>query len=377
MIWAPNRAARIGGRVPQLTRAQLILLELAAAAVLAGLAAGVVWPILGAAAGGVLVLAAVVPVRRRWLYQLALSWFALLRRRRRSGRLSGLAGLFGEYDVESVPGGGDGSRIGVVRSGTTWCLPLVLGLDGVFNDDAAVPVELLGRLLAVEDVRLSSVRLVSLTAPAQLPAYAPAGPVAPATPLAARYCLLTLDTRRAADAIAARGGTEAAVHQILRRCAVHAERTLSTAGLSVRRLDERAVAALFATWLGPSTPSTGRRAPRSVESWRDVRVAGTWSTVFAISGDGGDVMDRIARLAAAAPTPVVATTLLLQPGAAPADVVATLLMRLSGPDSVSEAGAIDWLSRIARAFGLVVQRLDGEQAPLLRATTPLGIGESV
>jgi hypothetical protein len=158
---------------------------------------------------------------------------------------------------------------------------------------------------------------------------------------------------------------------------VHAERTLSTAGLSVRRLDERAVAALFATWLGPSTPSTGRRAPRSVESWRDVRVAGTWSTVFAISGDGGDVMDRIARLAAAAPTPVVATTLLLQPAAAPADVVATLLMRLSGPDSVSEAGAIDWLSRIARAFGLVVQRLDGEQAPLLRATTPLGIGESV
>jgi type VII secretion protein EccE len=361
--------------VPQFTRTQLVLAELAAAAALAGYAARGAWLIAGGVAAAGLLVSAGVPIRRRWLYQLVLSWIALLRRRRRSARRVGLAGMFGDYQVESVPGVGDGSRIGVVRSGTTWCLPLALGLDGVFNDDAPVPVDLLGRLLSVEDVRLSSVRLVTLTAPAQLPAYAPAGPVAPATPLAARYCLLTLDTRRAADAIAARGGTEAAVQQILRRCAVHAERALSTAGLSVRRLDENAVGGLFATWMGPATPAVGRRAPTSAESWRDVRVAGTWSTVFAVSGDGNDVTDRVARLAAAAPTPIVATTLLLQPAAGRADVDATLLMRLSAPDSVSEAGAIDWLSRIARAFGLIVQRLDGEQGPLLRATTPLGVGE--
>jgi type VII secretion protein EccE len=375
MICAPTRPVTIGGRVPQLTRTQLVLVELAAAAVLMGLAGGGGWLIAGIVGAVALGAAALVPVRRRWLYQLALSWLALLRRRRRTATHPGLAGIFGEYRVESVPGGGDGSRIGVVRSGTTWCLPLVVGLDGVFNDDAPVPVDLLARLLSVEDVPLSSVRLITLTAPAQLPAYAPAGPVPPATPLAARYCLLTVDSRRAADAIAARGGTEAAVHQILRRCAVHAERAFSAAGLSVRRLDEAAVEVLFATWMGPATPASGRRPPRSAESWRDVRVAGTWSTIFALSGGGSDVTDRVARLAAAAPTPVVATALLIQPARGGSEVEATLLMRLSGPDSVSEAGAVDWLSRIAQAFGLIVQRLDGEQGPLLRATTPLGIGE--
>jgi hypothetical protein len=240
-----------------------------------------------------------------------------------------------------------------------------------------VPVDLLTGLLSIEDVSLSSVRLVTLTAPAQLPAYAPPGPAAPVTPLAARYCLLTLDTRRAADAVAARGGTQAAVHQILRRCALHAEGVLSRAGLSVRRLDEGAVQALFAAWLGPQTPATGRGAQTAVESWRDVRVAGTWSTVFAVTGDGPDLTDRVARLAAAAPTPVVATTLLLQRVGSRGDIQASLLMRLSAPGSVSETGAVDWLSRFARTFGVIVQRLDGEQGPLLRKTTPIGIGEPV
>ncbi len=362
--------------MPELTRVQPALVELAAAAVLGGLAARGSWLIAGAVSAVVLLALAALPVRRRWLYQVALSWLALLRRRQGAAGRRGLVGLLGDYQVETVPAGNHGGQLGVVHAGTTWCLPLVLALDGVFNDDAAVPIDLLAGLLSVEDVPLSSVRLVTLTAPAQLPAYAPPGPAAPVTPLAARYCLLTLDTRRAAEAVAARGGTQAAVHQILRRCALHAESVLSTAGLSVRRLDEAAVQALFAAWMGPTTPVAGRRAPRTVESWRDVRVAGTWSTVFAVTGDGPDVTDRVARLAAAAPTPVVATTLLLQRASGRnADVQASLLVRLSGPGSSSEVGAIGWLSRYGRTFGLVVQRLDGEQGPLLRVTTPVGIGE--
>lgn len=373
MIWPPRNDD--GSPVPELTRTQLVLGELAVAAVLGGLAGGGGWLITGAAVAVVFAALAAVPVRRRWLYQIAVSRFALLSRQRGAARSRGLVGMLGDYSVESIPAGTHGVQLGVVHAGTTWCLPLVLGLDGVFNDDPPVPVDLLTGLLSIEDIPLSSVRLVTLTAPAQLPAYAPPGPAAPVTPLAARYCLLTLDTRRAADAVAARGGTHAAVHQILRRCALHAEGVLSRAGLSVRRLDEAAVQALFTAWMGPQTPAAGRRPPRSVESWRDVRVAGTWSTVFAVTGDGPDLSDRVARLAAAAPTPVVATTLLLRRVGSRAEVQASLLMRLSGPGSVSETGAVDWLSRFARTFGLIVQRLDGEQAPLLRVTTPVGIGE--
>lgn len=363
--------------MPQPSRTQLVLAEVGAAALMTGVAVGGVWLIAGAVGAAVFVALAVLPVRRRWLYQVAASWLSLLGRRRRAARYDGLAGMLGDYEVETVAAGRHGIALGVVHAGTTWCLPLVLGLDGVFNDDAPVPVDLLTGLLSIEDVSLSSVRLLTLTAPAQLPAYAPPGPAAPMTPLAARYCLLTLDTRRAADAVAARGGTQAAVHQILRRCAQHAEGVLSRAGVSVRRLDERAVKALFAAWMGPQTPTAGRDAPGSVESWRDVRVAGTWSTVFAVTGDGADLSERVARLAAAAPTPVVATTLLLRRVGDRGDIEASLLMRLSGPGSVSEPGAVDWLSRFASTFGLIVQRLDGEQGPLLRATTPVGIGEPV
>lgn len=361
--------------MPRGTRPQLVLLELAAAAALGGLEFRKAWLIAGIAAGAVLVLLAIVPVRQRWLYQVLLSGLGLAARRRRAARLAGLPGLLGEYEVESVPGGSRGGDIGVVRSGTTWCLPLVLGLDGVFNDDPPVPVAALHELLNVEDVPLSSVRLLTLMTPARPPAHAPAGPSAPMAPLVARYCLLTVDTRRAAQAIAARGGSEAAVHQILRRCAVHAQQQLSGAGLSVRRLNPSAVHSLFATWLGPASASAGRRADRPLESWGEIRVAGTWSTVFAVTGDGADLADRVTRLVAAAPTAVAATTLVLRPGASRNGINATMLVRLSSPDTAPHEDAARSLDLLAQAYDLRVQRLAGEQGELLRATTPVGVGE--
>jgi type VII secretion protein EccE len=359
--------------VPQVTLAQLVLAELAGAAVLGGLEFRGGWLPVGMAGAALLALLAVVPVRRRWLYQLAGSWGGLVLRRRRTDRRGGLSGLLGAYQVESVPAGNHGAPVGVVRAGTTWSLPLVLGLDSVLNEDPPVPVRLLEELLQVEDVPLASVRLFTLLTPAQVPPHAPAGPSAPPVPLAARYCLLTLDTGRAAEAIAARGGSRAAVHQILRRCAVHAEQVFGTAGVTVRRLDEAAVASLFASWLGPAAPPTGRRAEQTLETWRDVRVAGTWSTVLAVTGEGPDLPDRVARLAAAAPSAVVATSLLLRRGPRGA-VEASMLMRLSSPDSAAPEDGAGSLALLAQAYDLIVQRVDGEQGELLRATTPLGVG---
>lgn len=362
--------------MPRATLAQPVLVELAGAAGVGGLALGGGWRIAGAAVAGPLLLAALVPIRRRWLYQLLFSGVRLLRRRRRSTSAAGLAGLLGDYTVESIPVGSRGGRIGAVRCGTTWSLPLVLDLESVFNDDAPVPLRLLADLLQVEDVPLSSVRLITFVTPAQPAANAPAGPAAPLTPLAARYCLITLDTRRAADAIAARGAGTAAVHQILRRCAVHAEQLLATAGLTVRRLDEKAVASLFRAWMGPAAQAAGRRTEQTAESWADVRVAGTWSTTFAITGSGTDVADRVSRLAAVAPAPVVATSLVLRPDGPRNEVTATMLVRLSAPVTTPREHAVDSLALLARAFDLKLQRVDGEQGSLLRATTPLGLAEA-
>lgn len=361
--------------MPRFTLVQLFLIEVAGAALLGGADLGGVWRYPGLGVAVVLVVLALVPVQRRWLYQLASSWFGLLRRRRQVSRTPGLAGLLGSYSIEQVDGGSSGGPIGVVRSGTTWCLPLVLALDGVFNDDAAVPVHVLRGLLQVEDVPLSSVRLFTMTTPAQTASSAPSGPAAPLSPLAARYCLLTLDTRRAAEAVAARGGSQDAVHQILRRCAVHAEQVFATSGLRVRRLGNTAVESLFASWLGPSSPRAGRRSEQTVEGWADVRVGGTWSTSFAVTGTGPDLALRVARLAAAAPTPLVATSLLLRRGTRPGAVDAAMLVRLSAPESYPHADATRSLGLLAKAFDLVMQRIGGEQGSLLRATTPVGVGE--
>ena len=376
--------------MPRFAFAQLALLELAAAAALGGLAHGGVWRIVGVAVGAVLVLVTIVPVQRRWLYQAGASWWGLVRRRRRLGRGGGLEALVGDFTVVTVPGGSSGGDLAAVRAGTTWCLPLVLGLDGVFNDDPAVPVRLLAELMQIEDVPLSSVRLFTLTTPAQVPAHAPAGPDRALSPLAARYCLITLDTRRAAEAIAARGGGVDAVNQILRRCAVQAEQTLSTAGVAVRRLREPAVRSLFATWMGPASVSGGRRSDRAGELWGDVRVAGTRSVSFAVGGTGPDVPDRVAQLAAAAPTAVVGSTLLLRrrPGrdraqAATgsrrvriADIETAMILRFSVPDSATGADAGRAMMLLARAYDLVMQRSGGEQGALLLATIPVGVGEA-
>src|SRR5579875_1879272 len=95
---------RGGPAMPRVTVAQLVLVELALAAGAAGYVARHAWTIAGAVAGLVLLVLALVPVRRRWAYQLVLSYLALVCRRR-SVRGPGLQSLLGGYQVTTVPAG--------------------------------------------------------------------------------------------------------------------------------------------------------------------------------------------------------------------------------------------------------------------------------
>jgi hypothetical protein len=54
-----------------------------------------------------------------------------------------------------------------------------------------------------------------------------------------------------------------------------------------------------------------------------------------------------------------------------------MLVRLSAPVTAPREDAADSLGLLAQAFDLQLQRAAGEQANLLRATTPLGVGEPV
>jgi type VII secretion protein EccE len=354
--------------LPRVTLAQLVLLELGAAAAAGGIAEQGNWLIAGVAAAAVLLVLAVIPVGGRWMYQLAQSYLALLRRRR-AVRGPGLQSLLGGYQVTTVPAGRQGTTFGAVAVGNTWTVPVEVTLDRVLNDDAAVPVDQLATLLRVEDVPMASVRLVTVVSPA------PRGSAAavPSPPhVVARYVLVTLDLSTASAAVAARGGTDAAVAQILRRCALRAEEVLSANGLTVRRLDDTGVAALFAGLFGPSSVAPGGALPPTVETWHDIRVGGTWSMSFAVRGAGPDLADRALALASSAPVPVAVTSLVLRrSGRGP--VTAHLLLRVSGPGQDPDRSIATVLAGQARERGLTLQRLDGEQGAVLRETTPVGV----
>lgn len=360
--------------MPGFTRVQLILLELAAGAIAGGFALHRGWRWVGVGVAVALVALSVVPIMRRWAYQLVLSYVSMMRRRR-AVRGPGLQSLLGGYRVVTVPPGRQGTAFGAVRVGATWTVPLELSLDHIYDDDADIPVDELATLLRVEGVPLSTVRLITLLSPARASPGAPAMPVSSPPRRASRYCLLTLDLSAAPVAIAERGGSDAAVAQILRRCALRAEEVFSANGITVRRLDEARVAALFPTLMGPAAPQQGGSLPPTVETWRDIRVAGTWSTTFAVAGAGSDVNDRLAQFAGRVPMPVAVTSLVLRPSRR-AQLRITLLLRISGPGMVPDRTAVREVQRQAREQGLVLQRLDGEQGSALRSTTPVGMATS-
>jgi hypothetical protein len=284
--------------------------------------------------------------------------------------------LVGPYEVVDVATSG-GSSIAVVRSGTTWALPLELRQDSIFNDDAPVPLTGLTSLLTIEDVALASIRLLTFVTPPTVAPGAPSGPTPVLAKTATRYCVLTLDSLRAAPALAARGGSDAAAAQILRRCAMRAEEVLGSASLRVSTLDEGGVHRLLDSCLGPATTVTGRGATATSETSSGIRIGGTYSSSVAVGGGAGAAMRRLAEILPYLPGRVAATALVVTPGRREGGAQSALLVRVSAPDDQTSPALAGELTRRIDKAGLPVQRLGGEQGVLLRASTPLGFSEGM
>lgn len=368
---APPSGSASGARF---TVVQLVLLEIAAAAVVCGLAAKHGWQAVGIGVAALLLLFGFIPAQRRWLYQALGSRLRLTGRKRRQRRHTGLASLIGPYDVVDVASSG-GTPIAVVRAGTTWAVPLELRQDSVFNDDAGVPLGGLESLLKIEDVPLASVRLLNVVTPAVVPSSGPAAPTPQLARGATRYCVLTLDTLLAARALADRGGSEAAITQILRRCAMRAQEVFGGARLQVEALDEAGVHRILDSCLGPPAPVTSPAGAATDESAGGIRVGGTFSTTVAIGGPAGVALARLVDVLPYLPARVAATSLVIAPGRRRSEPQTALLVRISAPADRSAGELNRQLRKLLSQAGLPVQRVDGEQGQLLRASTPLGLSE--
>ena len=371
-----NLAAGAPGTMPRATLAQLVLLEIAAGAVVAGLAGRHTWTILGVAVGVVFATLSLVPVQRRWLYQALTSRVRLAGRRGAQRRHTGLASLAGPFEVVDVATSGS-SPIAVIRAGNTWALPLELRQDSVFNDDASVPLGGLASLLKIEDVDLASVRLLTLVTPVVAAPNAPAGTGPVLARGATRYCVLTLDTMIAAAALAARGGSDAAVTQILRRCAMRAEEVLGNGKLGLQTLDESAAHRVLDSCLGPAASVAQSSAATTAESRSGIRVGGTYSTSVVVGGSAATALHKLADLMPYLPGRVASTALVLTPDRHRGGAESTLVLRVSVPHDKAATHVAGRLRKAVSQAGLPVQRLDSEQGELLRASTPLGLTEGM
>ena len=189
--------------------------------------------------------------------------------------------------------------------------------------------------------------------------------------------MLTLDTMIAAGGIAARGGSDAAINQILRRCALRAEEVLGSATLRIETLDDTAARRALEDCLGPAAVVGDASAAATAESASGIRVGGTYSTAVVVGGSAAVALRKVGELIPYLPGRIAATSLVLTPARHRGGSESTLLVRVSAPLDSSSGQLAGRLRKALSQAGVPVQRLSGEQGELLRASTPLGLSEGI
>lgn len=354
--------------MPLASRPRLVLLEIAVGAGLVAFAFRGAWLPIGVAVAVASVALALVTVHRRPLFGVIGSWVGMRTRRPGPGR-RGVVRPRDRYLVVSVPPAGRGAAVGAIQGETTWSVPLEMPLNGVVNDDASLDLDRVAALLRIDGVPLASVRVVTVVWP---PMPAPAGLSGPGprpAQRASRHLVLTLDTAFAADVIVERGGPPA-IHQILRRCVLRAEELLNATGVEVARLSDRAVAVAAAGAVGRTANGPDVSLLATGESFGQVELADGTARTFVVTGP--DALALLADLAQQVPAPVVATSVVLEPGGPGRTPTVTALMRISGAREVV-ANAVDPLVAAGAALGLRVHPVVGGQLPLFQATTLVGV----
>lgn len=388
---------------------RLVLLEIAAAALLAGWAAGPVALVPAAVVAVVLVLLAVVRRRGRSLPEWLGTARALRARQRRAASLVIPAGTEPGLApaVECDPalrtysyGGSEGGRerrpVGMAGDGTFLSAVVQVEADVTAlraeRGRQPLPVGLVRDALEVDGIRLESAQIVLHTQPApalHLPQhsvavtnYAPLQAQAGAPAVRITWIALKLDPELCQEAVAARGGGLVGAQKCLARVAGHLASRLTGAGFRATVLDEEELTAAIATSACANplvtaeagrTEARERRTEESGRSWRcdNRRHTTYWVRRWPQLGERGTSLPQLVALLTAVPALATTFTLTLWPG----DRQETALcghVRVTGRGDDELVAARRALEDAARQAGAGLARLDREQVPGLLATLPLG-----
>ncbi|MGW7452913.1 type VII secretion protein EccE [Streptomyces sp. NPDC054787] len=394
------------GRFGPFRLQQLVLLQVAAAALLV---AWVVEPLLLAPAGVlalVLVVLAVVRRHQRSLPEWIGSALALRARRRRAASLAvpagtepGLAPL-----VEADPAlrtltfsDRDRRPVGMIGDGTFLTAVVQVDTDATAlrPDRAArpLPLGLVRDILEVDGIRLESAQLVQHTQPAPAP-HLPAQSMAARNyaPLQARtgspavrltWIALKLDPELCPEAVTARGGGLAGAQRCVVRAADQLASRLAGAGFKATVLTEQELTAALATsscanpmaiTQAGRSASTGRRTEETSRTWRcdDRRHTTYWIGRWPqLGGSGAAALPQFVALLTSLPALATNFSLTMAP-AERQGVTLTGHVRVTGRSDEELVAARRELERTARGVKTGLVRLDREQVPGLLASLPLG-----
>ncbi|MCQ8834696.1 type VII secretion protein EccE [Streptomyces malaysiensis] len=396
------------GSIGPLRLQQFVLIEVAAAIVLA---AGVVNKFLllpAGAVGIVLVLLAVVTRHQQPIPEWLGTALALRRRQRQAAKpIEAGADPGFTPALECEPAlrtytftDRERRMVGLVGDGTF--LTAILQVDATdsplrpHRTQRPLPLSLLRDAMDVDGIALESVQVVqhALAAPAPhlsaqtVPVrnYGPLQEQTGAPAVRLTWVALKFDPELCPEAVAARGGGLEGAQRCVLRAADQLSSRLQGAGFGVTLLPEEGVTAAIATAasVNPRATAQARQtntlSRRTVESTRAWRCDDRWHTTYWISrwpqlGPGATPLPQLAALLTS--LPALGTTLSLTlrrggtQGGRPAPTV-TGHVRITGHSADDLVGMRRELQRTARGVRVGLARLDREQVPGVLATLPLG-----
>lgn len=391
------------GSVGVLRVQQLVLIQVALALVLVGLAVHPLFAIVTGIVGVLLLVAAL----GRWRQIPLPDWFATVRAmKRRKATVTpvppGVESAFAPI-VECEPSlrtyeymDRDGRPVGFVGDGT-----FLTAMVQVEAEDEplrpprgsrTIPLQLLHSALEIEDIRLESAQFVQYTQPAPAPhlperavaaiSYAPLHAQTQTPAVQLTWIALKLDPELCPEAVTARGGGVGGAQRSLLRAADQLVSRLSGHGLDARVLEEREVISALGIAVCASPRANvaagrdnqpRRRTEETARAWRcdDRWHTSYWVRSWPQLGVGAAPLAGIAQLLSGSRAMASVFSLTATRGTHSARALSTHV-RLSSRSENELAAAQEELEGRARSAKAGLVRLDREQLPGLLATLPLG-----
>ncbi|MEU5689836.1 type VII secretion protein EccE [Streptomyces venezuelae] len=385
---------------------RLVLLQTAAALLVAAWTVGPLALTSASVIAAVLVLFALVRRRGRPLHEWLHTARALRSRRRSAGERSIPPGTDPAFApaVECDPAlrtyafnGRDRRQVGMVGDGTfvTAVLQVETDVTALRADRGRqpLPVNLVRDALEVDGIRLESAQIVLHTQPApalHLPQqslavtnYAPLQALTGAPAVRITWIALKLDPELSPEAVAARGGGLTGAQKCVVRAADQLASRLTGAGFHVTVLNEEELASAIATsaCANPLVTAEANRAAmperRTEETPRAWRCDNRRHTTYwvkrwpQLGGTGGPALPQLVALLTAVPALTTTFSLTLGRGARQ-DIAVRGHLRVTGRGDAELVAARQSLEQAARQAGTGLVRLDREQLPGMLATLPLG-----